>query len=694
VALKTFRPEFLPDRAARDRFLREGTAWIELGSHPNIVRCYKVEYIDPTAFLVLELIAKEQNMPDASLRSWLILGQPLPLEQAMLFALQIARGMQHATERIPGFVHRDLKPENVLVGADKLPETNINRLRVTDFGLVKTIASGDTPVTTGNIEEPKLNQVQFTRGVGTPHYMAPEQWKGETIDVYTDAYAFGCILYELLCGKRIVAGNTISELEVSHCKGELRPVPVNLSENINLLLTKCLALKPSQRFDTWIEIVGRLENAYTAHNGYPAPKIISTSDLTSHERELTGWSYGAIGQAYQDIGKSDLAIEVYEKALKVAQEEKERTLESGVLNAIGASYFHLGNMQRSIELYEQALKISQEMNDLRQQEKILSNIGIVYFELGDIQRAFECQMRALMICRETGNRRSEGFALAEIGTIYIQKGEFRSGLEYLEKALISIREFGERRHEAITLGNIGIIYFELGDIKRSIEYAERALIINREIGNKRWEGTNLHELGNSQLSLGNIELAIGYFEQYLQVSREVKNRRGEGNALASIGGAYLDLGNLQLAKRFLEQSLSVLQDVGGAMSMANSCIRLAIVCANLGEKQRSLTLTRNALTIYNQIGHSEKAASAQKLLAHLQGEADHEEIHPIQAAFEAFQRVNSPQEMLSVVKQYPFMLEIEFIQLIEKVIAEQIPLTSRRYFEERLNTLRHLTSKK
>src|SRR6266508_5948603 len=68
VALKTFRPEFLPDRAARDRFLREGAAWVELGSHPHIVRCYSVANVrnfEPMVFLVLELIAKEQNMHDA-----------------------------------------------------------------------------------------------------------------------------------------------------------------------------------------------------------------------------------------------------------------------------------------------------------------------------------------------------------------------------------------------------------------------------------------------------------------------------------------------------------------------------------------------------------------------------------------------------------------------------------------------------
>ncbi len=69
VALKTFKPEFLPDRSARDRFLREGTTWVGLGSHPNIVRCHTVEYIDPVAFLVLELIAKEPDRQDASLRS-------------------------------------------------------------------------------------------------------------------------------------------------------------------------------------------------------------------------------------------------------------------------------------------------------------------------------------------------------------------------------------------------------------------------------------------------------------------------------------------------------------------------------------------------------------------------------------------------------------------------------------------------
>ncbi len=76
VALKTFRPEFLPDRAARDRFLQEGETWVRLGKHPHIVRCYQVfqDSPRPEVYLVLELIAKEEGRRDASLRAWLTPG--------------------------------------------------------------------------------------------------------------------------------------------------------------------------------------------------------------------------------------------------------------------------------------------------------------------------------------------------------------------------------------------------------------------------------------------------------------------------------------------------------------------------------------------------------------------------------------------------------------------------------------------
>ena len=272
VALKTFKPECLPDRAARDRFLREGTHWVDLGRHPHVVRCYRVFQPENAieVYLVLELVAKEQGREDASLRSWLTPGQPLPVETALLFALQIARGMKHAVETIPGFVHRDLKPENILVGADHLSNANVNRLRVTDFGLASILQEAGGHTSESAISDaadsqrlPPMRHTQLTHGVvGTPLYMAPEQWRGENVTVPTDVYALGCILYEMLAGQHAVAGHSLATLKRAHCSGDVRPLPRGLPAGVATIMARCLALETGGRYGSWEQTESALMVAY------------------------------------------------------------------------------------------------------------------------------------------------------------------------------------------------------------------------------------------------------------------------------------------------------------------------------------------------------------------------------------------------------------------------------------------------
>ena len=351
VALKTFRPEFLSDRAARDRFLREGTAWINLGRHPHIVRCYAVQYADPIVFLSLELIAKEQDMEDASLRAWM--GSPMKMEQALLFALQIARGMRHATTKIPGFVHRDLKPENVLVGADKLLGTNVNRLRVTDFGLA-AIMNNEEPIAEDldQVQEQALSRGDHRRLVsmwhvaGTPEYMAPEQWEQGIFDHRADIYALGCILLEMLSGKMAVNAVPRGACRELHKGGEaLRKADAfsGTFPDVRVLLEKSLTVNPSHRYSSWGDFIRGLEECYSVYSGQvtPAEALI---DQTSHEeREQDGLSYGAIGSAYVDIGKAEVAKGYFEKSLSIARELRDRRGEGNALGSLGLVYADLEN---------------------------------------------------------------------------------------------------------------------------------------------------------------------------------------------------------------------------------------------------------------------------------------------------------------------------------------------------------------
>jgi tetratricopeptide (TPR) repeat protein len=598
VALKTFKPEYLPDRAARDRFLREGTAWVDLGWHPNIVRCYEVHYIDPTAFLVLELVVKEEGRKDASLRSWL--GQPLPLETALAFTLQIARGLAHAARQIPGFVHRDLKPENVLVGKDTLLDTGVNRLRVTDFGLVAILADEG-----GRLEEEAgpelLGRTHLTHGlVGTPLYMAPEQWTGGPLGVYTDVYALGCILYEMLTGERVVSGRSLTEVKTAHCQGHLRPIPEDLPGAVTSFLTRCLAREGGERYPDWEAVLSALEAACAGQGvALPAPQAAVTSQAEQRNRAS---SYNAMGLSYLDLGNARVALGYYEKALGIVREIGDRQGKSVALGNLGLAYADLGDARRAIGYYEESLKIAREIGDRGGEGNALGNLGAAYYSLGDARRAIGYYEEDLKIARKIGDQRGEGNALGNLGAAYYSLGDARRAIGYYEAQLTIAREIGDRRGEGTAQSGLGIAYKNLGDARRAIGYYEEALKIAREIGNLRGEGNALGNLGLAYADLGDARRAIGYYEEALKIARETGDRRGEGAALGNLGSAYYSLGDARPAIRYYEESLKIDREIGDRRGESNDLGNLGSAYLNLGNARRAIGYYEESLKIAREIG--------------------------------------------------------------------------------------------
>ena len=317
VALKTFRPEFLPDRAARDRFLEEGNTWVRLGKHPHIVRCYQVfqDRPRPEVYLALELVGKEEGRRDASLRAWLTPGRPLPVDEALLIALQVARGMRHAAETIPGFVHRDLKPENVLVGADRLSNVAINRVRVTDFGLVKGLraeqlaAAGAIDLATAAARLTRVGAL-----VGTPLYMAPEQWVSAAVGVPADIYALGCMVGEMVTGRMLVQGATLDALRRAHQNGQAWTGAQAVPAVLHRLLQGCLAVEPGRRYAGWDAVEAAVEAAYRGVTQQLAPGPEAAAALSRAERVAAGWSASAMGVSYLQMGNAQAALDYFQRA--------------------------------------------------------------------------------------------------------------------------------------------------------------------------------------------------------------------------------------------------------------------------------------------------------------------------------------------------------------------------------------------
>ena len=243
VALKFLPDAFTSDPERMARFEREAKLLASL-NHPNIAGIYGLEQADGNRFLVLEYVEGE------TLQARLSKGA-LPLEDALALCRQIAEGLEAAHEK--GVIHRDLKPANVMITAEE-------KVKILDFGLAK--AFSDETQSIDSSQSPTLTEAMTRPGVilGTAAYMSPEQAKGKSVDKRADIWAFGCILYECLTGKKAFEGETVTETLAAVIRGEpdWNSLPASIPGNIRFVLRRCLEKERSRRFrdaaDVQIEI--------------------------------------------------------------------------------------------------------------------------------------------------------------------------------------------------------------------------------------------------------------------------------------------------------------------------------------------------------------------------------------------------------------------------------------------------------
>jgi serine/threonine protein kinase len=243
VAIKVLPEAFTTDPERLARFEREAKVLASL-NHPNISSIYGLEKIDDQQFLVLELIEGE------TLAERIASGSST-LEESLEIARQVTEGLAAAHER--GIVHRDLKPANIKV----TPE---GQVKILDFGLAKAWEPKAESVDLS--QSPTLSAQMTAHGVilGTASYMSPEQARGQETDKRTDIWAFGAVLWEMLTGKQLFGGSTVTDVLASILKTEFDwdLLPVDLPRQVTRVLHRCLERDAKDRLhdiaDARIEI--------------------------------------------------------------------------------------------------------------------------------------------------------------------------------------------------------------------------------------------------------------------------------------------------------------------------------------------------------------------------------------------------------------------------------------------------------
>jgi Tol biopolymer transport system component len=228
VALKVLPEEFFEDEDRRARFGREARTLASL-NHPGIAILFAFEEVSGRHLLAMELVEGD------GLESKIASG-PLPLEESLSYAKQIAEALEAAHEK--GVIHRDLKPANVKV----TPE---GRVKLLDFGLAKIFeGDGGTGSSPSITHSPTLTARATAAGMilGTAAYMSPEQARGKPVDKRTDVWAFGCVLFEMLTGKRAFEGETVSDTLAAILKEDPNwaALPEQTPAPVRKILRRCL----------------------------------------------------------------------------------------------------------------------------------------------------------------------------------------------------------------------------------------------------------------------------------------------------------------------------------------------------------------------------------------------------------------------------------------------------------------------
>jgi Tol biopolymer transport system component len=288
VAIKVLPSEVVQDPERLGRFKREAHLLAAL-NHPNIAAIHGLEEADAKPFLVLELVEGED------LKQRLERGA-IPVDEALEIAQQVAEALEEAHNK--GIVHRDLKPANVKLTPD-------GKVKVLDFGLAKAWA-GDAPDGSSSSaalsQSPTLANTGTVAGLilGTAAYMSPEQARGKPVDKRADVWSFGVLLWEMLTGRTLFAGDTVTDVIAAVVRQEpdLDALPATTPHAVRRLVARCLRKDPRTRLPdiggARLELQDVVAGTAAEGDAPAADTAAATMGVERRSRTRERWTWAAV----------------------------------------------------------------------------------------------------------------------------------------------------------------------------------------------------------------------------------------------------------------------------------------------------------------------------------------------------------------------------------------------------------------
>ncbi len=333
VAIKVLKEEFTSDDTFVKKFKMEAQAAARL-SNPNIVNVYDVVDEGKLHYIVMELV------DGITLKQYIAKKGKMETKEAIGVALQVAKGIAAAHES--HIIHRDIKPQNIIISRD-------GKVKVADFGIARAVSA----------------QTAGAQAVGSVHYIAPEQAKGQACDARSDIYSFGITMYEMVTGQVPFQGDTSVAVAMAHIQEPVTP-PGKLNPEVGRameqIILHCIQKEPSRRYSSVSDVIADLHKAILK----PDCDLMTSADAPVDEMGQTKTMSPEEMQKIQEGSR-----QLHKKA-DVQEEEGEQSAEEEKRD-----HHRRGRPQKGHRKPQEADKKGRSDDVSRQFERIVTVIGIV-----------------------------------------------------------------------------------------------------------------------------------------------------------------------------------------------------------------------------------------------------------------------------------------------------------------------------
>ncbi len=610
VAVKVLRDAWLSP-VWRARFEREERTLAQL-NHPGVATLHDADVLeDGTPYFVMEYV---EGVPVTAYCEERALGIPARLRLFRAVCEVVLYAHRQAV------IHRDLKPSNVLVTGD-------GRVKLLDFGIAKHLETLETA------EE----QIGTALAPMTPAYAAPEQLTGDPVGVYTDVYALGVILYELLAGRHpyVLKGLTPGQMENRILEGEPEPpswaatgagssgsfssvarqaAPTRHEwADLDVICLTAIQEDPGHRYPTVEALIRDLDHYADGQplDARPATVGYRTGKFLRRHLRMVGVAAGVVALVSGMLGFHTIQLAAERDRVRVEAQKAAQVSEYVIsLFGTGDPYAAEADELDVRVLLERGERQAEALADQEAvKAAMLNTLGRVHAQLSNYERAEVLLTRALDLRRQGGARLEVAESLSSLGGLLVDTGEYDRAEEVLREAL-ALREHelpANHPELASTLSDLGSVRTYKGRYADAEALHRLAVRIYRAIDDRPQEalGAALNRLAVALFQQGKYSEAEPRYREALAVKMAVfgPEHASVTRVMANLGKLYEEVGDFELADSLLTEALRIRRATLGDdhFETAVGLGQIATLVSAMGDHERAERYLREALAIRERI---------------------------------------------------------------------------------------------